>query len=54
MAFKKVMMGLQCVSSSTLSLDEQIFHDKKDGNGVQGDLLGSKYYIPADAKLGGL
>ena len=54
MAFKKVMVGLNCVSSSTSSLSDQIFYDKRDGNGVNGGFPGNKYYIPADAKPGGL
>jgi len=54
MAFKKIMMYLKQVSDSNMSLSDLLQLDKDKGYGVEGGYHGYRYYIPADAKLGGL
>ena len=55
MAFKEIMWHIQAENERTHHpLSEQIDFDKRRGFGVNGGRPGDKYYIPADAKIGGL
>ena len=55
MAFKEIMWNLKIISPETCdSISEQLDYDKRRGFGTPGGYHGTKYYIPADAMIGGL
>jgi len=55
MPFKEIMWNLNKNSCyKKMSLSERIIFDKTWGFGVNGGYPGDKFYIPADAKIGGL
>ena len=55
MAFNEVLWNLRRLDNHPeLSFDSRLENDKKCRFGVNGNMPGGKYYIPVDAKIGGI
>ena len=55
MAFKEVLWNLRRLDNHPEhSFEFRLENDKKCHFGINGNMPGSKYYIPVDSKIGGL